>query len=276
MKTSALNAAAKRRYSAYKSVPLPIILNPGKLDYISISSLTINKQYQRPINLNMVTRIVANWNWAACGTLLVSINEDNSYNIIDGQHRWEAAKLAKISKLPCIIFSLDSVRDEAASWLAVNIDRKVPNSVDRFAAQCEAEDILATKIQALASSANRLVKKERGSNSLNCLGELSRALYANEGALQRVWPTIVEICRGHHIPGNLIKGVWWLETKMPKDISLSQSYWSERLINIGFANLVEEIERVCKISQKKGEPDCATAILNCINKRRKAPINVQL
>ncbi len=87
--------------------------------YIDINQLVLNKKYQRNIELSRVTRLLKSikrngyWEFQT-----ILINEKNE--IIDGQHRYEAAKKAGIKLVGCTVITFPSEVKEALFFTEIN------------------------------------------------------------------------------------------------------------------------------------------------------------
>jgi hypothetical protein len=63
------------------------------LDWLPVEAIGIEPLYQRPIDANRVDAIVKQFSWRSFGALVVVPHADGRYNVTDGQHRLEAARL---------------------------------------------------------------------------------------------------------------------------------------------------------------------------------------
>lgn len=98
------------------------------MEWLPIDSLIVDNKYQRTINSRRsqqnIQQIVKNFIWQKFTPVVVSKNQDETYSVIDGQHRLEAAKiLGDIDELPCYIVDTADVREQARSFVSINRDR---------------------------------------------------------------------------------------------------------------------------------------------------------
>jgi len=92
---------------------------------VLVSDLRIDVTYQSEINNNVVANIVRNFNWACFGKIMVNIRENGELYIIDGHHRFEAAKKLSIKEIPCELSEGLSPSEEAQLCnYMLNIRRK--------------------------------------------------------------------------------------------------------------------------------------------------------
>lgn len=74
----------------------------------------------------------------AFGPLIVVPNGDGKYAIVDGGHRWQAAKLQGQASVPCWILPPAGLEQQAEDFVELNTQRAKPNSNERFVAGCTA------------------------------------------------------------------------------------------------------------------------------------------
>jgi ParB/Sulfiredoxin domain len=81
---------------AAPSHPSPIVGTPPSIEWIHLDGLAIDRTYQRSTDneasCRLIIHISAKFDWRLCGPLVVSRRPDDDLVIIDGQHRWLAAK----------------------------------------------------------------------------------------------------------------------------------------------------------------------------------------
>lgn len=105
----------------------------GVMRLIDKRELRVDHVYQRDENNeDKILAMARNWSWLACGALIVG-HRSGLYYVIDGQNRWAASmKRQDIANLPCVVFEVADVADEARGFLAANTLRKGLSSVDRL------------------------------------------------------------------------------------------------------------------------------------------------
>jgi hypothetical protein len=136
----------------------PALGSPPTLEFRPVGELLIDPVYQRSIETGasqtLIRKIAMFWDWGYCQPLAVSRRPDGALAIVDGQHRWEAAKLrGDIPHLPCVITSYASAGDEAAAFVALNQLRRPLSAIDLFKAAVSAEDDAALAIMRLLGEA---------------------------------------------------------------------------------------------------------------------------
>ena len=102
-------------------------------DYILVSKIRVDHTYQRGITPRWVQELVANWNETSAGIICVSLRKDGFYYVIDGQHRYAAAKELDIDLLPAEIWHRLVVPEEARMFVERNNTRGI-RKIDKFLA----------------------------------------------------------------------------------------------------------------------------------------------
>jgi hypothetical protein len=117
---------------------------------IPISASSCGRQ---PASQRLIQAIAAKWDWRLCTPLLVASRDGGLY-IIDGQHRWEAAKLrGDIPFLPCAVGNYTGSAEEAALFVAANRHRVRVNPLDMWRAAIAAGDEATVTIERLVAGA---------------------------------------------------------------------------------------------------------------------------
>lgn len=97
-----------------------------KLTMLKTDSLTIDKTYQRKIDLKHVKEIEDKFDPDLFGIIVVS-ERDGKYYVVDGQHRWLAVK-DYFDELPCLLWQGLSYIEECKKFKKLNFLRKALNS----------------------------------------------------------------------------------------------------------------------------------------------------
>ena len=94
-----------------------------------------------------VRELTQDWSWIACGALVVALR-DQCYYVIDGQHRLMAAKRrSDIAEMPCVVFQLDGIQEEAKGFVSVNCSRRPVSVQNRHKAMVVSGDKIAQMVQ---------------------------------------------------------------------------------------------------------------------------------
>lgn len=137
--------------------------DPGEvpvLDWLDVDLIGVEPMYQRPLDMNRVESIVRGFSWRSFGALVVVPQAGGRFNVTDGQHRLEAAKLhPKVTHVPAVIVKADDVHAEAGIFVEINKNRKNVNALELFFAQLTAGDDDAQTIQNVCQRAGVRIPK---------------------------------------------------------------------------------------------------------------------
>ena len=100
---------------------------------LPVRDMVVDPTYQGHVNRPLVQKIAANWNDAAAGAVILNMREDNSYAVLDGQHRVLAAKKAGVKELNALVFVGKTHEEEATLFVQLNTKHNV-RPIDRFRA----------------------------------------------------------------------------------------------------------------------------------------------
>lgn len=128
-----------------------------ELKWLLLEQLQVDNSYQRDTQSSAsrasIRYLKRNFCWANCGALIVCKDEDK-YNVIDGQHRLEAARgRGDIQTLPCIVISDMNIQNQALSFVQINRQRVSLTPMARFHAAVAAGDTLAVHAQGILDTA---------------------------------------------------------------------------------------------------------------------------
>lgn len=116
------------------------------LSFVKMQNLRLDEAYQRGISDRgraNIRRMIAAFDWAKFGALTVSPGPNDTFSIIDGQHRAIAASALGIAVVPVVIGNPEC---EALNFVGINKSRTSVTPVDTFRAQLAAGDEHATTL----------------------------------------------------------------------------------------------------------------------------------
>lgn len=105
--------------------------------------------YQRVLNMKNVNKIVKEFNPAKLGVLVVSKRPDDTYAILDGQHRLTALRRLGYTATNCIVLEGMSLQEEADYFRRQNENKQNLRIADTFNASLFAEDEESLEIKSL-------------------------------------------------------------------------------------------------------------------------------
>lgn len=138
------------------------------IDMLPVDELFIDRAYQRDLDSSRTINMANNWNWLACGSLVVSLRngEDgkNRYAVIDGQQRLHAIKHLKFNEAPCRIY-LDLTQIQEAELYELLNKNKKPTYNDLFKSRLLRGEQMAKSINMAAEQVNYHLDFERRHHS---------------------------------------------------------------------------------------------------------------
>lgn len=240
---------------------------PGTMMLINKHELQINPEYQRTLLHLKVKEMASAWSWLACNVITVGMRDGVCW-VIDGQHRVMAAmRRADITDLPCIVFELENVQDEARGFLNINTLRKPMTAVDKLRASAVAGDEASRQFEVLCRRLN-LVLTPNG----NSPGSIKSARWGMKRmAEDPVTTTIVmelaaDMCATDHIAvqERLLGGLWHIHRHC--EVDLTDARLQQRIKSRGAKTLLEEAARASAFYSRGGDRIWAIGMLNSINK----------
>lgn len=151
-------------------------LEPGtKLIKVRVSSIIIDREYQRELDEARARRMADNFNVGLFGVPVVSARQGNVYAALDGQHRIHARILAgrKDDEIIVEAHSGLTLKHEAELFLRLNGGRTAIHAWDKWRARLVAREPIATEMTLIAE-ANR-VRFSISTTTKFCISALNRA-----------------------------------------------------------------------------------------------------
>ena len=141
----------------------PLGLRPS-LENTRLVDLKVDASYQRSIDSEtsktLIRRIASCWDWSLYHPLTVSRRLDGTLWVVDGQHRLAAARLRRdMHDLPCVVTPYESRAAEAASFVAMNAQRRALSALDLFRAALASGDSHATLVHDMLCAAGLQLAK---------------------------------------------------------------------------------------------------------------------
>lgn len=258
-----MNAQSKiDKVKRYKWRPLDA---PGQFRMINKHDLVIpTDHYQRVASTAKVRRIAANFSWAAFQVISVSEIDGGKYHVIEGGHRTRAAmERSDINFVPCMVFQMPTIKDEAEAFLQVNVNRQPMRAVDRHRAYIAAGDEVAIKVEAAVRQAGRKIDASQGPNYVTCVNELRKCIVDDAPAFNQVWPVVCSLCEGHKITRDIVIGLFWLHRKVEGGIASPKR--AKRICEVGFMEILEGSRQGREYHGHPGASAIADGMLKKIN-----------
>lgn len=170
------------------------------LEWVSLDLIDVDHAYQRALKTHLVKKILARFEWRRFGAVSLVRKPDGRFNVVEGQHRCEAARRhPAIDAVPAVIVSASGRANEADSFLAINRDRMAVTSIEQYwagIAAGNADDLAVQKVLQAADCDVVPASSYYKPNLTNSVTALKRCLQRyGEGAtrralavLRRAWP----------------------------------------------------------------------------------------
>lgn len=172
--------------------------DPGprpELRWVKLTELYIDPAYQRSAkseaSLKNLRYVQEHFSWAHCGALIVChVPDKRQYAVVDGQHRLIAAQArGDIDELPCVMVGGEDFVSQAKSFVVVNTERVVLNSLAKFHAAVAAGDPDAAAVQEILDECgmeaprNPVPKGETLPRQVQAVGTLVGMLGSDSGTM---------------------------------------------------------------------------------------------
>ncbi len=149
---------------------------PFTQEYLSVKDLEIDPRVQREVhNPRKTEKIIREYNPGALGIITVSRRNQVTQVIIDGWHRWEAAKMVTDNQgeLLCHVFKDLTLEQEAQMFLDLNPGNQ-PSVMDRFRQRLITGDEVAVAIDKVTKYYGWVIQRQAGNGTLQCVKTLER------------------------------------------------------------------------------------------------------
>lgn len=141
--------------------------DPGSkpdLVWLPVQILTVDRSYQRSLeserSQQLVNRIAADFKWFAFQAILATRPPgQDTYLILDGQHRVEAARRVGITHVPAVVVEAATVAEQAAAFVRANLDRVAVTPYALFHARIAAGDENAVLLAAVCEESSLSIPK---------------------------------------------------------------------------------------------------------------------
>jgi hypothetical protein len=232
---------------------------------IDKAKLKVDQTYQRDSIHSKILELASNWSWIACGVLIVA-ERDGGLWVIDGQHRLMAAmRRSDISKLPCIVFSTVSIKEEAKGFLSSNGNRKPVGAIGKFKAMNVAGDASAIYVsQKLDSLGLRVLNVPKNPKEIKSIAWAVKRASEDRERFDRVIEIAEELSTSKPIMSFILEGLWYIDAKV--EGGLSNKRLREKILKVGDERLLLGISRAKAYYSRGGEKVFASGMLDEINK----------
>lgn len=219
-----------------------------KVEMLRPTQIQVDRQYQRPLHRDHVTKIMRSFDPLAIGTVTVSQRDDGSYWVIDGQHR--LAALIEMGRgdrpIPCVVYTGLSVGQEADKFFMQSRVRRI-HPIDLFKARLFAGDPVAMGINKVVTGAGFKVEAGGKSDTHIQAPATLELIYTIHGPerLAEVLGMVGNIWSGQKrsVPQYIISGINAAITRYPR-------IDRDRLVRVLRETPAEDMERTAKAMRR--------------------------
>lgn len=249
--------------------------NPCVFREIDKSELKIDPEYQREAtSLSKINKIAREFSWASFCALSVAERPDGSLWVWDGGHRLRAAwKRTDVTKVPCMVTSVENIKEEAKSFYEKNTSISNVSAYHRLKALNIAEDKIATDTMTILDcygyEPSQDTKRKRG---VSAVGTLMTMVADDFDLADKVFGLCAEICGFEDQPSRtMMSPIYWLAKRSDKVGAsiVDDGVYRSVLIKAGKKVIEELINRETLLQGKGGDKVKAKAILDLLNKGKR-------
>lgn len=206
------------------------------------------KYYQRPaVSDRKVKEIADNWDWVLCGAIRVA-EYDNKLYVMEGGHRVRGAKElnGNIKTLPCMVYKIDSLTDQARAFLGCAKKRTAIKSYENHKAGLVAKDPMAIKVEQIVTDCGYFVGKN-GDFSFAAVRALESCVKVDPEIAQTAFWVCSEIAGGERIYKEVLFGIFEVEYRSTTQLRgrvIEKSRNLSVLKKAGMAGIIQKINTI--------------------------------
>jgi hypothetical protein len=241
---------------------------PGQFRLIDKHALSIDGRYQRDqVSENKVREIARSWDWVLLGALMVVKRNDGSLWVFDGGHRTRASFYRDdVTLLPCMVYEIDDLSNEAKAFLGKNLMITNVRPVDKYKAAVCAEDEIAKKAENLLSELGiKACQHGTTSKSIRCINTLMSMIECDEHLARRCFIFCLARTDGEIVSSQVLRGLFTLCQHFADQFDVLELY-GEKLARHSQREMGVRIRQTRAETGKGGERIEALALLSLINK----------
>ena len=216
-----------------------------RLGRVDIELMRTDDRYQRPVNGTHVNNIISNFNNRYLNCIIVSLR-DGYFYILDGQHRFEAAKAKGVEKLLCLILTGLTSQEEAKMFKDLNVNHKALDPYKIFKANIwngntsDKEVAIDMEIKRICDKHNIEVKKfSRGTKgkTLRCLSRARWIVGSDNYDGTACFEWIIDLL-------NITNWAEIHNTYIREVILMLKSFWLDNKDEVNFAELEKKLVNI--------------------------------
>lgn len=246
---------------------------PGVFMWINKDQLLIDPAYQRETSEYKSVEIAKRFKFRACVCLGVSRRDGNLY-VYDGGHRLLAAKRrSDIRHLPCMVFDMDSSKDEAGAFLDTNTQRRNVSSIDTFRTRIHHEEEEAEYIdRVLHRYGLTVVKGASAPRQISTVTALFKMIKESREDFERTISISAELCQHCPVHSTLVTGLFYLSKHL--DGSFTDPRIRKRILSVGADELIRAANSSGAYHNHFTPKYFAEGMLSTLNRNLKKPFRM--
>lgn len=248
----------------------------GELRMVEKFLLRVDDSYQRQASENRIAHIARDFSWPAFGVVLVSLRDDGSLFVFDGQHRVLASRRREdIQELPCLVFRFSNLSKEAQAFIDANTVRGPVSALQKFKSRTCAEDSDVLAIRAIVGDFGYEVPESmsnRAGKLIYCVDALEKVYGRGADHMRRVLKVVDSVCVDEPPRGMLVVALSHIDQHLHKHHSSSilRTDVVEKIVKIGSRGLIRAGSGMAELMGKGGEKVYASGIVIAINKQKRS------
>lgn len=143
------------------------------LQWLTPNEMTVEPIAQREFKPALTERIVKNYDEEKIGELRAS-HRDGQFYVTDGQHRRAALIELGLGEVPVpvVVHEDRTIRDDAKSFVATNVENVNTSTIDAFRLKVVAEDPESVDIQSVLTDFDLTTSYSGSTNAISCIAAL--------------------------------------------------------------------------------------------------------
>lgn len=247
---------------------------PGSPKSLPKDALHVDHSYQREaVSNSRILTMAREWYWWACAPLIVALRPSGEYVVIDGQHRLLAAcKIQSIVLLPCHVFLVASVEEEARMFYTINVLRKAVTSYEKYKSLNRADDAEVAAVRQMVEETGYKISQNESPFTVRCISSLRSWHQKSPEVCRAVWKAASGFHAGEPIKEAVFRGLCYVEWQLSRiggGLSALTPQNLAKLNDLGPSAIMQSINRARTYYTVGGERVEAQGIVDLLNKGRR-------
>lgn len=148
------------------------------VEAVPVAEIAVDHSYQRPLDERRVSRMAAEFDPSLVGVIEVSLRDDGTYRVIDGQHRLVCVRIAKgmSAAIACNVHTGLTPAEEAQLFFDIDRKRKRLTGWDRWFARRGAGEQIVLDIEQAAANHGLKIDPGAKPGHLRCVAACEKVV----------------------------------------------------------------------------------------------------